>query len=652
MSIKWKIIIGLITALTVTGGILLLAVSNNFYNTTKDNVVTSTKRQLQLLDSEISIFMRETEANTLMLARNNEAAKADHITTTFIGRSGDCISTTPVEGDLLGKSIRAGYRSVLESHPRYLNAFIGTRNGAMILGNNMKIPSGYDPRTRPWYRDALKDPGKAGTSDIYKSTTGEAMLTSFKAVISKGETIGAVGLDFSLKDITERLAEITFGEHGYIILIQKDGMVISDPKHPANNFKKVAQLKDSAYSKMFNKTTGHALTDVAGEEYISVIFTSPTTGWRYVGLVNQVEIMAPVYQNALYTFLLIFGCMTAAAIGMWFYMNRIIILPLNQIVNHLSRNANGDYTERIYQSTNNEIGKIQAAANTTADKMAETIDSVAAGSGVVATGSEELSAASQSLSHGVTEQAAALEEICSLMDEMASAVQSNAANAGTTEKIASSAADNAKKSGIAVAETVEAMKEIAERVSIIEEIARQTNLLALNAAIEAARAGEHGKGFAVVASEVRKLAENSGNAAAQISELSTSSVMIAENAGEMLEIIVPDIQRTAELVKEISKASIKQESGSMQVNNSLKQLDQAVQQNAAAAEEMSSTAESLSNEAANLQHAIDYFKVRRLDNKTFIPNSIDLKAKPKLSHNTFHKPNHILQALPQHGNRY
>ncbi|KKL21754.1 hypothetical protein LCGC14_2442270, partial [marine sediment metagenome] len=187
-------------------------------------------------------------------------------------------------------------------------------------------------------------------------------------------------------------------------------------------------------------------------------------------------------------------------------------------------------------------------------------------------------------------------------------IKQNSDNALQTEKISQKASQDAQEGGQAVTEAVNAMNDIAKKISIIEEIARQTNLLALNAAIEAARAGEHGKGFAVVASEVRKLAERSQSAAGEISELSSSSVEVAERAGELITQLVPDIQKTADLVQEISAASAEQTSGAEQINKAIAQLDQVIQQNASASEEMAATSEELNSQADQLQSTISFFK--------------------------------------------
>ncbi|ANK87163.1 MULTISPECIES: methyl-accepting chemotaxis protein [Rhizobium] len=227
----------------------------------------------------------------------------------------------------------------------------------------------------------------------------------------------------------------------------------------------------------------------------------------------------------------------------------------------------------------------------------------------VSAGSQELSASSEQVSQGASEQAASAEEASASMEEMAANIKQNADNAAQTEKIARQSAKDAEMSGEAVSRAVQAMRTIAEKIGIVQEIARQTDLLALNAAVEAARAGEHGKGFAVVASEVRKLAERSQSAAAEISSMSGDTVQAAQDAGDMLGRLVPDIRKTAELVAEISAACREQDIGAGQINEAIQQLDRVTQQNAGASEQMSATSEELASQAEELQASIAFFKV-------------------------------------------
>jgi methyl-accepting chemotaxis protein len=241
----------------------------------------------------------------------------------------------------------------------------------------------------------------------------------------------------------------------------------------------------------------------------------------------------------------------------------------------------------------------------------------------VSAGSQELSASAEQLSQGATEQASAGEEASSSMEEMAANVKQNAENASQTEKIAAQSAKDAEASGAAVGRAVEAMQTIAEKITIVQEIARQTDLLALNAAVEAARAGEHGKGFAVVASEVRKLAERSQAAAAEIGTLSTETVKVARDAGSMLAKLVPDIKKTAELVEEITAACREQDVGSAQINQAIQQLDKVGQQNASASEQVSSTSEELASQAEQLQSTIAYFRIDHAKEKPAAVAPID-----------------------------
>jgi len=271
--------------------------------------------------------------------------------------------------------------------------------------------------------------------------------------------------------------------------------------------------------------------------------------------------------------------------------------------------AAGDLSAEAKVKSNDEIKDVIDALNLMTQKLREVVSEVTAAARNVASGSQELSATAEQLSQGATEQASSTEEASASMEEMAATIKQSADNAQQTEKIARQSAADANSSGEAVGNAVTAMQTIAEKIMVVQEIARQTDLLALNAAVEAARAGEHGRGFAVVASEVRKLAERSQAAAAEISTLSVDTVKAARSAGDMLSKLVPDIRRTAELVEEISAGSREQNAGAAQINTAIQQLDKVTQQNTSAAEEMSATSEELASQAEQLQSAISYFRI-------------------------------------------
>ena len=271
--------------------------------------------------------------------------------------------------------------------------------------------------------------------------------------------------------------------------------------------------------------------------------------------------------------------------------------------------ASGDLSAEARVKSNDEIKDVIDALNLMTQKLRDVVSEVTAAARNVASGSQELSATAEQLSQGATEQASSTEEASASMEEMAATIKQSADNAQQTEKIARQSAADANASGEAVGNAVTAMQTIAEKIMVVQEIARQTDLLALNAAVEAARAGEHGRGFAVVASEVRKLAERSQAAAAEISTLSGDTVKAARSAGDMLSKLVPDIRRTAELVEEISAGSREQNAGAAQINTAIQQLDKVTQQNTSAAEEMSATSEELASQAEQLQSAISYFRI-------------------------------------------
>ncbi|QPK65150.1 MCP four helix bundle domain-containing protein [Methylomonas sp. LL1] len=292
-----------------------------------------------------------------------------------------------------------------------------------------------------------------------------------------------------------------------------------------------------------------------------------------------------------------------------------IVLPVSEAVQVLTLVEQGDLTRTVKGNYKGQLGDFKDTVNNTVAKLSETIAKVISAADELGNASEQISSTSQSLSQASSEQAASVEETSASIEQMAASINQNTENAKVTDGMAGKAAKEAAEGGVAVKQTVSAMKDIANKIGIIDDIAYQTNMLALNAAIEAARAGEHGKGFAVVAAEVRKLAERSQVAAQEIGQLAETSVNTAESAGELLDAIVPSIAKTSDLVQEIAAASQEQSAGVSQVNTAMNQMNQITQQNASASEELASTAEEMTGQAEQLQSLMSFFKINQGESK-------------------------------------
>jgi methyl-accepting chemotaxis protein len=316
---------------------------------------------------------------------------------------------------------------------------------------------------------------------------------------------------------------------------------------------------------------------------------------------NQIYTNSRIYIIAAVLVALLVGIILALSIS------RIISRPLMRAANVATQLSEGNLAVVIEGGSKDETGQVLIAMQTMVDKLSQIIGEVRNSADNLASASEEVSATAQSMSQATSEQAASVEETSASIEQISASINQNTENAKITDGMASKAAKEAVDGGDSVQQTAQAMKKIAQRISIIDDIAYQTNLLALNAAIEAARAGEHGKGFAVVAAEVRKLAERSQVAAQEIGELSTSSVEMAERAGRLLDEMVPSINKTSDLVQEITAASEEQAAGVSQINSAMNQLNQVTQQNASSSEELAATAEEMSSQAEQLQHSMSFF---------------------------------------------
>ncbi len=493
----------------------------------------------------------------------------------------------------------------------YLMDMVPFKNGGFIYeATGWKPPADYDQSSRPWFQQAVAAPGVTFTEPYLDLITGKLVVTvALKLKYPNGKDLGVLGLDMVIDQVSRIIGSKKISSHGKSYLVNKDGVFISHEKSEevlksnlfdtagVTSFKQNVLSRDEWYG--VNTKTGIYLAS-------RIV---PGTSWRIVSFGPLSDIYSILTQFSLLLILVSFLGLVVSFI-LTLLIARSFTRPILKAADYASQIAQGRLFITVDEASlrrGDEIGDLARSMETMKDNLVRIIGGIRESTKQVASGSGEISNTAQELSQGATEQASSAEEISSSMEQMNSTVRQNADNSMQTEAIAQRTAQDAQNGGEAVQRTVQAMKQIAEKIGIIEEIARQTNLLALNAAIEAARAGESGKGFAVVAGEVRKLAERSQQAAAEISALSQKSVATADEAGAVISRIVPDIRKTAELVQEISASSREQNSGIEQINKAILQLDQVIQHNAAASEELASMAEELSAQSRQLEEEISFF---------------------------------------------
>lgn len=323
--------------------------------------------------------------------------------------------------------------------------------------------------------------------------------------------------------------------------------------------------------------------------------------------------------------------LVAASLLIGFVLYFSIVKPLSKGVQFAQSIGKGDLTAKVDIDQNDEIGILARELGSMAQSLKDTVVSIKRNALDLVHSSNTLRDSSQQLSRGSADQAASAEEVSTSIEEMVANIDQNTDNAVQTEKITVETAQEVNVANDLSAQAVKAMEDISERISVISDISFQTNILALNAAVEAARAGEHGRGFSVVAAEVRKLAEKSKVAADEIVTLVGKGLKVSKEAGEKSKMLVPDIEKTTQLIKEIAAASMEQKTGADQINQAMQQLNMITQENASSSDELTQSSGQLSELAVNLQQAVGYFNIG--EENTMESSPIDTKKPGKKDNN-------------------
>ena len=400
------------------------------------------------------------------------------------------------------------------------------------------------------------------------------------------------------------------GQYDMAAEVEKAGQLVQDFIAGSTNYYGILAQYNTIFQSLQNdanaiKDLGLRLADESTDRSVAILDSAH-------GGMSKIAVVA-------ITTLIILIVLSVLLIRWYIGMTIKPISKVDEMINHLS---NGDLTHHIDINSKDEIGNMAENLNRMTDKVKKVINTIIIGSQEVYNGSNEMASISHHMSDGASQQSSSTEEVSAAIEQMSATISQNNDNAQATEKIAQNALKNIRLTDEASHQSMEAMKDIAHKISIIDEIAFQTNILALNAAVEAARAGEQGKGFAVVAAEVRKLAERSSKAAAEIDSVSHSAVATSENAAQLLQNIIPDIEKTSELVREIAVSCNEQTSGIEQINQSMQILNDVTQEYAASAEEMASTSQNLATQGITLKESVEYFK-------TGIRQTDQFKAKTK-----------------------
>jgi len=570
--------------------------------TNNQNYVTSGLKVAHKLFYQYDVALNEKKKSEV-LAINQSTGKKEEVVITDMQLNGDGLLHNYQFVDEVG-SLLQGTSTIFQRIPQ----------GFLRISTNVKSKDGqrgvntFIPNESPVAQAVLKGETYTGRAFV----VDDWYITAYEPIYINGLIQGILYVGVTEKDMPEIkkvFSEKKYLESGYPFIISKEGNMLVHPTREGENFKadeffvKIMEgFKTAPKGKFSYEFEGKG--KILYYEFVPSIDAFVSVSYYTSDINDEVYRMIAFVVIALVIAIIVFLVFNR-------YVSRSITQPISKTVEFAKALAQGDLSVKLEIDQEDEVGIMAISLNKMLEKLREVVSEIVKGASNIASAGHQVSSTSMQISHGATEQAASVEEVSSTMEEMVSNIEMNTSNANHTKEISQKAHAGMQEVYEKTHKSVEATQTIAKKISVINDIAFQTNILSLNAAVEAARAGVNGRGFAVVAEEVRKLADLSKVAANEIIALSKESLDIVSSAGEKVGEMAPDIDKTTELVQEISVSSEEQLKGAEQVNTVIQELNNLTQQNASSSEELAASAQQLSSQADHLNELVQFFKLSK-----------------------------------------